>query len=376
MSNILLYFYKNFLNFYQNVVFYLTNAAFLLEFRCFNGMIRQRNVKNSELYAMKALVLNEVKQPLVMQERPCPKAGKNQVIVKLKAAALNRRDYWITQGLYPGIRCPVILGSDGTGFADFREKEVIINPGYNWGDRQEVQSNDFKILGMPDNGTFTEEIAVPKEQLFAKPEHLSWEQAAALPLAGLTAYRALFKQGKLQSSQTVLITGIGGGVACIALKLAVAAGATVIVTSSSQAKIDKALAMGAAGGLLYTTEGYASQVNKQFGPVHLIVDGAGGDGYGELIDIVNPGGRIVNYGATAGIPSKLELRKVFWKQLHLVGSTMGSPDDFAAMLEMVNRHKIEPVVDEVFALSDGNTAFEKMNVSSQFGKLVLRVSDK
>jgi len=325
---------------------------------------------------MKALVLNEVKQPLVLQELPGPEPGSGHVIVKLRAAALNRRDYWITQGLYPGIRCPVILGSDGAGTADFKEKQVIINPGYNWGEQQEAQSGDFKILGMPDDGTFAEEIAVPQEQLFAKPEHLSFEQAAALPLAGLTAYRAIFKQGRLQSSQTVVITGIGGGVACIALQLAIAAGATVIVTSSSQAKIDKALSMGAAAGFLYTSEGYASQVKAEFRPVHVIVDGAGGDGYGELIDMVCPGGRIVNYGATAGIPEKLELRKVFFRQLHLVGSTMGSPEDFAAMLDMVNKHKIRPVVDKVFALSDGNKALEKMNVSSQFGKLVLRVSDK
>ncbi len=325
---------------------------------------------------MKVLVLNEVKQPLVLQEWPGPNAGEGQVIVKLRAAALNRRDYWITQGLYPGIRCPVILGSDGAGTADFKEKDVIINPGYNWGQRQEAQGGDFKILGTPDDGTFAEQIAVPQQQLFTKPEHLSFEQAAALPLAGLTAYRALFKQGRLQSSQTVVITGIGGGVACIALQLAVAAGATVIVTSSSQAKIDKALAMGAAAGFLYTAEGYAAQVNEQFGPVHLIIDGAGGDGYGELIDMVCPGGRIVSYGITAGPSTKLELRKVYWKQLHLVGSTMGSPEDFAAMLDMVKKHKIQPVIDEVFALSDGNKAFEKMNVSSQFGKLVLRVSDK
>ena len=325
---------------------------------------------------MKALVLNEVKQPLVLQELPSPEAGEDQVIVKLKAAALNRRDYWITQGQYPGISCPVILGSDGAGTADFEENEVIINPGYNWGNQQEVQGSDFRILGMPDDGTFAEEIAVPQEQLFAKPEHLSWEQAAALPLAGLTAYRVLFKQGRLQISQTVVITGIGGGVACIALQLAVAAGATVIVTSSSQDKIDKAMAIGATAGFLYTAEGYASQVYEQFGPVHLIVDGAGGDGYGELIDMVCPGGRIVSYGITTGPSTKLELRKVYWKQLHLVGSTMGSPDDFAAMLDMVSKHEIRPIIDEVFALSEGNKAFEKMNISSQFGKLVLRVSDK
>jgi NADPH:quinone reductase-like Zn-dependent oxidoreductase len=325
---------------------------------------------------MKALVLSEVGRPPVLQEMPSPKADRDRVIVKLRAAALNRRDYWITQGAYPGIQCPIVLGSDGAGIADFKEKEVIINPGYNWGDRQEAQCGDFKILGMPDDGTFAEEIAVPQEQLFAKPEHLSWEQATALPLAGLTAYRALFKQGKLQSPQTVVITGIGGGVACTALQLATAVGATVIVTSSSQAKIEKALAIGATAGFLYTNKGYASQVNEQFGPVHLIVDGAGGDGYNELIDMVCPGGRIVSYGITAGPSMKLELRKVYWKQLHLVGSTMGSPDDFAAMLDMVNKHEIRPVIDEVFDLSDGNKAFEKMNASSQFGKLVLRISDK
>jgi len=295
---------------------------------------------------MKALVLNEVKQPPVLREMPFPKAGKEQVIVKLKAAALNRRDYWITQGLYPGIRCPVILGSDGAGTAEFSKKEVIINPAYNWGEKQQVQGGDFKILGMPDNGTFAEEIAVPKEQLFAKPKHLSFEQAAALPLAGLTAHRALFRHGGLQSRQTVVITGIGGGVACIALQLAVAAGANVIVTSSSQAKIDKAIAMGAMAGFLYTQEGYASQLKDRFGPVHLIVDGSGGDGYGELIEMVCPGGTIVSYGITAGPSTKLELRKLYFKQLHLVGSTMGSPQDFAAMLEMINR----PVKSKEFFL--------------------------
>lgn len=324
---------------------------------------------------MKALVLNQIKQPLVLKDMPSPKAGNNQAIVKLKAAALNRRDYWITQGLYPGIHCPIVLGSDGAGITEHL-MEVIINPSYNWGERQQAQGREFKILGMPDNGTFAEEIAVPKEQLFVKPEHISWEQAAALPLAGLTAYRALFKQGKLQSSQTVVITGIGGGVACMALQLAVAAGATVIVTSSSQAKIDKALDAGATAGFLYTAEGYASQLNEQFGPVHLIIDSAGGDGFSELVEMVCPGGTIVNYGITAGPSAKLELRKVYFKQLHIVGSTMGSPEDFAAMLEMVNTHKIKPMVDEVFALSEGNKALEKMNVSTQFGKLVLRISDK
>ncbi|MGD8787225.1 MAG: zinc-binding dehydrogenase [Phycisphaerales bacterium] len=333
---------------------------------------------------MKALVLDEMKKPPVLEDWADPKVEKGKVIVKLKAAALNRRDYWITQGLYPGIQCPVILGSDGAGIveetgdgvdASWKGKEVIINPGYNWGEGEEVQSLDFKILGMPDDGTFAEAIIVPQEQLFPKPGHLSWE-AAALPLAGLTAYRALIKQGELKAGQTVVITGIGGGVASIALQFAVAAGATVIVTSSSQAKIDRAVSMGAAAGFLYTADDYASKLKAEYGFVQLIIDGTGGEGFGNLIDIVKPGGRIVNYGATAGLAGGIELRKIFWKQLHLIGSTMGSPDDFIQMLDMVNKYQIKPAIHEIFPLSKGSDAFELMKVSSQFGKLVLSMSDE
>ena len=322
---------------------------------------------------MKALVLKQVKKPLVVEERPEPKAGTGQVVVKIKAAALNRRDYWITQGLYPSMKLPIVLGSDGAGIDTKTGKEVIINPGINWGKSEEVQNPDFKILGMPHDGTFAEAVVVPAEQVHSKPEHLNFEQAAALPLAGLTAYRALFVRGKLQKGQTVVITGIGGGVACIAMQLAAAAGAKVLVTSSNQAKLDKAIAAGAAAGYLYTDPDYVTELKEKHGPVHLVIDGAGGDGFGSLIDMVTPGGRIVNYGGTAGIPNKLELRKVFWKQLNILGSTMGSPRDFAAMLELVNKHKIKPIIDEVFPLEKGNDAFEKMNKKSQFGKLVLRV---
>jgi zinc-binding alcohol dehydrogenase/oxidoreductase len=322
---------------------------------------------------MKALVLKQVKEPLVIEERPEPKAGAGQVVVRLRAAALNRRDFWITQGLYPGMKLPVVLGSDGAGIDTQTSREVIINPGINWGKSEDVQNTDFKILGMPDDGTFAEEVVVPAEQVHPKPGHLSFEHAAALPLASLTAYRALFVRGKLQKNETVVITGIGGGVACIAMQLTVDAGATVLVTSSSQTKIDKAKSFGAAAGFLYTNPDYVTELKDKYGPVHLIIDGAGGDGFGSLIEMAAPGGRIVNYGGTAGIPNKLELRKVFWKQLNILGSTMGSPRDFAAMLELVNKHKIKPIIDEVFPLAKGNDAFQKMNKKSQFGKLVLTV---
>ncbi len=333
---------------------------------------------------MKALVLNRPHEPLRFTDQPAPKPGRGEVLVALKAAALNRRDYWVTEGLYPDIRCPVILGSDGAGVvtavgrgvgSHWLGQAVIINPGYYWGDDPSAQSGDFRILGMPDNGTFAELISVPLRQIHRKPELFTWEQAGALPLAALTAFRALMRQGRLESGQTALITGIGGGVATYALQFAVAGGARALVTSSSPAKLDRAAAMGACGGLLYTEPDWADRLLSGYGPVDVVVDGAGGEGYARLIDVARPGGRIVNYGATAGAPGSLDLRKVFWKQLHLVGSTMGSPADFADMLQAVSHRGIQPVIDSVLPLARGNDAIERMKTCGQFGKLVLRIAD-
>ncbi|MCH8216102.1 MAG: zinc-binding dehydrogenase [Planctomycetes bacterium] len=331
---------------------------------------------------MKALVLKSVKAPLELEERPPLQPGPGEVVVRLRAAALNRRDYWITQGLYPGIEPPVILGSDGAGKVSqvgagvgpsWEGRDVIINPGLGWGEMQAAQANDFQILGLPRDGTFATEVAVPASQLHPKPSHLSWQEAAALPLAGVTAYRALFSQGELKAGETVLITGIGGGVAALALQFAVAAGAKVWVTSSSQEKIQRAVQLGAQGGFDYTSETWAKECVKAAGAPELIIDSAGGPGYAALINLAAPGGRIVNYGATAGPPPKLDLFKVFWKQLRLQGSTMGSPADFAAMVDFVETHGIKPIIDDTFPLGDGNRAIEQMKTSPQFGKYVLTV---
>ena len=286
---------------------------------------------------MRAAVLTKLKSPLELQERPSLQPGPGEAVVDIKAAALNRRDYWITQGLYPGIDPPVVLGSDAAGVVSrcgdaeaeaWLGREVIINPGFNWGSDPAAQSAEFTILGLPTDGTFASEVCVPVTALHGKPDHLDWQQAAALPLAGATAYRALFTQGELTSGQKVLISGIGGGVATFGLQFAVAAGAEVWVTSSSEDKIARAVDAGAQGGFLYTDDDWARVMKEKAGAPSLIVDSAGGPGYRSLLDLVAPGGRIVNYGATAGPPEKLDLFKVFWKQLKLVGSTMGSPDDF------------------------------------------------
>lgn len=329
---------------------------------------------------MKALVLQELKQPLQLEDRDDLAPGPGEAVIELKAAALNRRDYWITQGMYPGIQLPVVLGSDGAGVVkrlgegvspEWLQRELIINPGWNWGDHEAYQSHEFHILGMPDDGTFASEVRVPAKYLAAKPAHLSWQEAAALPLGGVTAYRAVFTQGRLHPGERVLISGVGGGVATFALQYALAAGANVLVTSSSAEKIARAIQLGATAGFDYRADGWHKQLVSEQGPVDLIIDSAGGDGYASLVDVAAPGGRIVNYGATAGPPKKLDLFKIFWKQLHLIGSTMGSSDDFAAMLAFVNQHKIKPIVDEVFSLADGNEAIERMENSAQFGKLVI-----
>ncbi len=331
---------------------------------------------------MKALVLHELKKPLAVEERPDLVPVADEVVVQLRAAALNRRDYWITQGMYPGIKLPVVLGSDGAGVVSRLEgsvdsslegTNVIINPGWNWGDRQNAQGKEFNILGMPHDGTFATEVKVPAACVHSCPSHLNWIQAAALPLAGLTAYRAVFVQGRLHEGETVLVTGIGGGVATFALQYALAAGAKVIVTSSSAEKIARAVKLGATAGFNYREKGWADHLSSNHGSPDLIIDSAAGDGYADLLKLAAPGGRIVNYGATTGPPKNIDLFSVFWKQLHLIGSTMGSPQDFVAMLDFIIEHQIVPAIDEVFPLADVNVALERMQVSNQFGKIVLEI---
>jgi NADPH:quinone reductase-like Zn-dependent oxidoreductase len=332
---------------------------------------------------MRALVLEEIKGPkgLVVKEVPDPEPGRNEVRVRILASALNHRDLWITIGRYPGIQLPQILGSDGVGVVDrvgrgvdrrWLNRVVIINPSLFWGKNPLVQGEDYQILGLPRPGTLAEFTVVPVENIVPKPRHLKVESASALPLCGLTAYRALFTRGKLQPGEKVLITGIGGGVATVALEFAVAYGAKAWVTSSSQEKIERAKRMGARGGYLYTEPGYGERIRAELKGVDLIVDGAGGEGLGELITALAPGGRIVIYGATRGNPPGLDLRRVFFRQLSILGSTMGNPSEFRKMVRFVTRKKIEPIVDSVFPLEEGVKAFERMDAGVQFGKIVIK----
>lgn len=331
---------------------------------------------------MKAIVLEAADQPLIWKDVEKPTLEAGEVLVEIKAAALNRRDWWITQGKYAGIKYPSILGSDGSGVvaevgADVDQswmgKEVIINPGNNWGGHPEYQQKEFKILGLPDDGTFAEYVKTGAEYLYPKPAHLTWEQAAAIPLAGLTAYRALFTKGKAKKGDKVLIVGVGAGTGSFALQFALAAGCQVFVTSGSGEKIEAAKVLGAAAGVSYKAQDWAEQLKHLAGGFDVIIDSALGEGFAKLLDLCNPGARIVFFGGTAGNLPELNARKIFWKQLSLLGTTMGTQEDFKAMLHLINDHKIIPVVDEVFPLAKAEQAVRKMDNSAQFGKIVLKV---
>ena len=196
---------------------------------------------------MKAYIIDQINHPPKLTDKEVPTPLENQELIQIKASALNHRDIFITQGLYPGIRLGAIMGADGSGL-DSDGNSVIINPGLDWGSNQHYQSKLFRVLGVPDDGTFAESIVIDKRYIHPKPAHLDFIQAASLPLAGLTAYRSLFKRAGLKPGEKVLISGVGGGVAVMAMQFALAIGCEVAVTSSSEAKLEKAIFFGAKYG--------------------------------------------------------------------------------------------------------------------------------
>ncbi len=322
---------------------------------------------------MKVALLTAKEKPLSITELEKPKPNSDQILVKVKAAALNHRDLWIQKGQYGGIVLPMVMGSDGSGVVEGSDEEVIINPSIEWGDNPNVQSPNYRILGLPDYGTFSEYVLVPKGNTVPKPEHLSWEEAAALPLAGLTAFRALFTRAQVRKGEKILISGIGGGVALFALQFAVAAGCEVWVTSSSQEKIDKAIKLGAKGGANYNHPEFVKYLMLQTGGFDVVIDSAAGDGFMNLVKCCKSGARICFYGGTKGVINNLNPQIIFWKQLTILGSTMGNNQEFAEMVAYVNEHKIKPVIDEVFEFEDIQKALDKMDKGLHFGKLVIKI---
>jgi NADPH:quinone reductase-like Zn-dependent oxidoreductase len=329
---------------------------------------------------MRALVLTEPGK-IEIKEMPKPLLSTGKALVKIKAAALNRRDDWIREGKYPNIRYGGILGSDGAGvvevvFDDVHKewvgKEVVINPNIDWGADLDTQSTKYTILGMPVSGTFAEYVTVGVDRLHHKPFHLDFLQAAALPLGGLTAFRALFRKGGLRAGQNVLISGFGGGVAQFAFLFAKAAGANVYISSGSDEKIEKAMKLGAKGAYNYKKSNF-DDLWKTKGGFDLVIDSAGGDQLNNFIKMLRPQGKIVFYGATNGLPAKIDLYRMFWNQLSLIGTTMGNDNEFSEMLAFVSQHQIRPIVDSIRPFAKIAESFPDITKANKVGKIVFQV---
>jgi NADPH:quinone reductase-like Zn-dependent oxidoreductase len=335
--------------------------------------------------AMKAVRLNELGGPekLHIEEIPQPSPGPGEVLVRIKRAAFNRRDVFITQNLYPGIVLPRTLGSDGCGeVAALGEgvtepavgTAVVIDPQTGWVDEPHTLNKNGAILGMPHDGTFAQYVVVAAGSVYPKPSGLSDDESAAIPLAGLTAYRATFTRGRITKDDVVLIPGVGSGVQTFVLLYAVHVGAKVVVTSGSDEKLEQAKALGASAGINYKTNpDWHKEARKLTdGGPSLVVDSTGGETLARCLDIARIGARVVIYGGTQG-DAKIRPFSIFWKHLDVLGTSMGSPSDFAAMLALFEGGALKPVVDRTFPMDEVVAAAEHVLKGEQFGKVVLAI---
>jgi NADPH:quinone reductase-like Zn-dependent oxidoreductase len=312
-------------------------------------------------------------------ELPDPEPGPAEVRVDLVAAALNRRDLWIRIG--GKVELPAVLGSDGAGIVsavgDEVEgvgigDEVVINPSLDWGSDEEASGPDFRILGVPDQGTYAERIVVAAHQVRPRPQRLTWLESAALPLAGLTAWRALATHAEAASGRTILVPGAGGGVATFLVQIAAALGARVLVTSGSSEKLERARELGAEGGILYTDEDWPDQV----APVDAVVESVGAPVWEGALRALRPGGRLVNFGDTARAVAEVELSRLYFGYLRIQGTTMGSPREFDALLAHVGQAEWRPVIDSVFPLRGAAAAHARLDNTGRFGKVVLAIDEE
>ena len=342
---------------------------------------------------MKAIRLHELGGPdnLTYEDVPEPEPGDGEVVVKLRAAALNRRDVFVTYGQYPGARpeaLPVIPGSDGSGEVaaigdgvDLEDvppegSDVVINPALYWGDDPRKPGSDYRILGLPDDGTYAQMVSVPAANVFRKPSHLLHTEAAAIPLAALTAYRALVTRGNIQTGDTVLIPGAGGGVATFLVQLASALGGRVFVTSGSDEKIETAKEFGAEGGVNYHSENWVKELKGMTdGGVDLSVDSIGGGVFDALVTLAKPASRIVSFGATAGPVEKLVLPKIFLKQLDVFGTAMGTNSEFEDMLGFYENRGLKPAINATFPLEEAAAAQHHMEEGAGMGKILLEIPE-
>ena len=325
---------------------------------------------------MKAVRIHEDGGPDVLryEDAPDPVPGTGQVLVELRAASLNHLDLWIRKGL-PSVPKPRILGADGAGLVVSGDgftpgDRVVINPGHDLGNGR------VSVFGEHSDGTHAELIAVPSSQVYPLPDGIDFEAAAAFPLVFETAFRMLATKAHLQEDEWVLVWGIGGGVSTATLAIAKALNARVIATSSSEDKLARARELGADATFNHETDDVVAGVKDVTGGgAHVVVDNVGEATWKRSLEAAGPNGRICVCGATTGPNPPANLHRIWWKQLTVFGSTMGSQADFEAVYELVKSGRAVPVVDEVFALSDAAAAHERLEAGDQLGKIVLRIPD-
>jgi NADPH:quinone reductase-like Zn-dependent oxidoreductase len=317
---------------------------------------------------MKAIRIHEDGGPEVLryEDAPDPEPGPGEVLIRLRAASLNRLDLWVRRGL-PSAPKPRILGADGAGL-DESGRRVVINPGLEHGDR-------ITVIGEHMDGTHAEQIAVPASNVYAIPDGLSFEEAAAFPLVFETAYRMLVTRAGLREGEWVLVWGAGSGVGFASLVIAKALGAQVVATSSSDGKLERTRELGADAVVNHVSGDVVETVKEATGGpgVDVVVEHVGEATWQTSLQAVRPHGRIAVCGATTGPNPKAALHRIWWKQLTILGSTMGTKADFEGAYELVASGRARPVVDSVYPLAEARAAHERMESGEHFGKIVLAI---
>ncbi len=329
---------------------------------------------------MKAIRIHEDGGPDVLryEDVPDPEPAPGQVLVRLRAASLNHLDVWVRKGL-PSVPKPRILGADGAGIVEAvgdgvaslePGQRVVINPGV-------VEDGRMRVVGEAMDGTHAELIALPAGNVYPLDDAVSFEEAAAFPLVFETAYRMLATKAGLVPGETVLVWGIGGGVATAALAIAKAIGARVVVTSGSDDKLARARELGADVGINHASEDVRARVRELTDGrgVDVVVETVGEATWKTTVEVAAQGGRIVVCGATTGPNPPAALHRLWWKELVVLGSTMGSKADFEACLDLVTSGRARPVVDQVLPLAEARAAHERLEAGEQFGKIVLRIPE-
>src|SRR5215471_14899814 len=328
---------------------------------------------------MRAVRIHEDGGPevLVLEEVPDPAPGAGEVLVRLRASALNHLDVWIRKGL-PSVAKPRILGADGAGLVEALGEgvsglepgePVVINPGI------EIGGGRIHVIGEHGDGTNAELIAVPATNVHTIPDGLSFEEAAAFPLVFETAYRMLVTRAGLREGEWVLTWGIGGGVSTATLAIAKALGARVLATSSSDVKLERARALGADATVNQAT-GDVKEAVKEATEGHgidVVIENVGEATWATSLQVAAPGGRVTVCGAPSGPNPHAALHRIWWKQLSILGSTMGTGEDFAGAYELVASGRALPVVDSVLPLEEIRAAHERLEAGEQLGKVVLTI---